>query len=283
MLDTFGCHLSDSGDAGRAKDLLERSVALRPKEGHEKFLHLAQLAEGDEALEHYERGSEVLAAAAEAASKREGAGADAEARSLRRQLACARAAIAELYMTDLCDLPEAEERCEAALESGRAADAECLELLSTTAMLRKVQGRLDDAKSLALGCAARVRKAKEAEGSPDAEKAATLSDDAVTSLCRTLIDLSETEEARTLLTGLLEEDEEDIQVWQLLTYCHLVEEDKEGTLECARHALKLCARQGEEGKMWAPGIRDLLRQAKALRVESRPAASRASSGSALDK
>merc|ERR1712187_851078 len=87
-------------------------------------------------------------------------------------------------------------------------------------------------------------------------------DEDVVQLCRVLIDLLQTNEARVLLELLLEKNEEDIQVWCLLGFCHVVEKDAEGAKECAGHATKLCKKLGKEGAAWRPTIRDLIQRTK---------------------
>jgi len=263
VLDSYGAFLCEEGNCERATELLERSASLRPHDGAEKFLYLAQMASGELALAHYERGAAVLR---KSLAETEGDGAVAR----RRQLARTQASMAELYMTDLCDLPEAEERCEAALASGAEADAECLEVLATRASLRKVQGNMDEAKELALRCAQRViAVAKKLREGDDADVAEldTLADEDLVQLCRTLIDLMQTAEAREILEGLLEKDEEDIQVWCLLGYCHVIERDAEVAQECAGHALKLCRKLGKEAAVWRSSLKDLLQRAKRLAAQ----------------
>jgi len=274
VLDAYGAFLCEEGDSDRARELLLRSAALHPKAGAEKFLYLAQLSSGEEALSHYEQGAAVIAAAAAGSatssngSTSAGSASAQEVAGLRRQLASVRASIAELFMTDLCDLEDAEERCEEAIRAGREADMECLEVKATEAMLRKVQGRLEEARTLALECARKAKAPQElpvaaAEATANEEVAAVLQDETLIALCRTLLDLGETVEAKALLMKQLEQDEEDIQVWYLLGYCHLIDEETDGVKECVQRALQLCARV-EGGNEWKRSLKSLLRDAKKL-------------------
>lgn len=268
-LDTFGAFLCEYDDEDRGRELLHRSIGLRPERGHEKFLYLAQMESGEEALNQYQRGIEALRnGLGDLQSQPEGAQADAgkaTAETLRRELASTLAAVAELYMTDLCDLDDAEERCERALQDGLDADPKCLEVLSTKATLRRVQGKLDESLELAKACAASVKAAHgrsllEEEAAPDAP---SLNDEALTALCRTLIDLGEIDEAREILEGMLEKNQEDVAVWHLLGACHLMEGDAGGVQECVENGLKSAKKQGKEAlKVWAPNLRDLMKQLK---------------------
>lgn len=281
VLDAFGVFLCEEGDQQRAVQLLERSVSLRPNEGPEKFLHLAQMTSGEEALQWYTRGSALLDVALSAAQDAELKATEASkkdaskaVRSLRLQVARTRAAIAEMYMTDLCDLPDAEEKCEEALAQGAAASEDCLELQATTAGLRKVQGRIDEATELAVRCAKTVEGCfreqhdlvigDEDLGAKEPPASQILSDEDIVQLCRTLLDLMQVAEARSLLELLLEKDEEDIQIWVLLGFSHVVEKDPDGARECAKHAMKLCKKMGKDAAVWTPTLRDLMSKAKAL-------------------
>eukprot|EP00927_Polykrikos_kofoidii_P070943 TRINITY_DN67300_c0_g1_i1.p1 TRINITY_DN67300_c0_g1~~TRINITY_DN67300_c0_g1_i1.p1 ORF type:complete len:399 (-),score=110.81 TRINITY_DN67300_c0_g1_i1:92-1225(-) len=272
VLDAFGAFLGEEGDGERAVELLERSVALRPDTSAEKYLCLAQLTSGEQALGHYEKAAAVLkrSIATEAEASR-------DTKALRSQLATMQAAVAELFMTDLCDLPEAESRCEEALQCGFDAYNASLEVMATKASLRKVQGNMEEAKELALSCAKRVASTIRQYGMVFDDKDAdttvedeTLGDEDIVQLCRTLIDLLEASEARGLLEVLLEKDDEDIQVWCLLGFCHVTEKDGEAALECAEEASRLCKKIGQEAEVWRPALEDLIQRAKQLEPSAEP-------------
>eukprot|EP00928_Gymnodinium_smaydae_P014584 TRINITY_DN15368_c0_g1_i1.p1 TRINITY_DN15368_c0_g1~~TRINITY_DN15368_c0_g1_i1.p1 ORF type:complete len:373 (-),score=119.21 TRINITY_DN15368_c0_g1_i1:83-1201(-) len=282
VLDAFGAFLCEEGDVERARTLLERCAELSPDVGAEKFLYLAQMSSGKEALDFYERGATVLRSALAASSSSSSSSrsdvAAAAAPAVRRQLARLQASIGELFMTDLCDEADAEERCEAALASGKEADLTCLEVMATTANLRKVQGRLEEASEQALECARRVSKNlreqfaicedEAQQGDVDVD---VLADEDLVQLCRTLIDLKRPAEARGLLEVLLEKDEEDIQIWCLLGYCHAVEKDLDGLQECTSQALKLCKKLSKRDAMeWRSTIRDLMQRSKRLKAAGVP-------------
>mmetsp|Transcript_56368 Transcript_56368/g.150748 ORF Transcript_56368/g.150748 Transcript_56368/m.150748 type:complete len:415 (-) Transcript_56368:38-1282(-) len=305
VLDAYGAFLCEEGlDHSRAVEVLRRSVALRPDQGAEKFFYLGQLTSGEESLAEYERGITVLKApGAHAASG--------------NQIASAYASIAELFMTDLCDAEDAEERCEAALACGLQADARCLQVTIAKATLRKVQGRLDEARELSVGCAYRVKAAGELSsrlfteprmentqtkvpecetadqganavakdsrpGAPeDAERDAPskasnersdvaeveeLGDEMMFTLCRTLVDLNATSEAKSLLEMMVARDDQEITAWYLLACCHLVEKDAPRVIASAQEALRLCTIL-RCTRQWRPALRDLLKQARNLPTE----------------
>lgn len=90
--------------------VLARSILLGPEEGPDKYLYMAQLHEGREALGHYEKGLDLLR---KQLADGGGAGGPKEAEAALRQRACmAYCSVAELFMTDLCFEEDAEARCQ---------------------------------------------------------------------------------------------------------------------------------------------------------------------------
>lgn len=92
----------------RRSQVLVRSILLGPDEGPDKYLHMAQLHEGREALEYFEKGLELL-------QKQLGDGharAKEEKAGLKQRLCMAYCSVGELYMTDLCFEEDAEKRCQ---------------------------------------------------------------------------------------------------------------------------------------------------------------------------
>ena len=88
--------------------MLARSILLGPEEGPDKYLYMAQLHGGREALAHYEKGLELLQKplADGAAETKEAAAA------LRQRVCMAYCSIGELFLTDLCFDQDAETRCQ---------------------------------------------------------------------------------------------------------------------------------------------------------------------------
>ncbi len=88
--------------------VLARSILLGPEEGPDKYLYMAQLHEGREALGYYEKGLELLQR-----QLADGAVGTKEAEAALRQRVCmAHCSIGELFLTDLCFDQDAESRCQ---------------------------------------------------------------------------------------------------------------------------------------------------------------------------
>ncbi|KAJ1557649.1 hypothetical protein HK405_015496, partial [Cladochytrium tenue] len=94
------------------------------------YLYLGQMLEGEEALMFYQRGVDRLVTELEVQK-----GSD-EAAALRRRISSALCSMTEIYMTDLCDLPEAEQRCEALVHRALEVDPAGPEPLQTLASVR---------------------------------------------------------------------------------------------------------------------------------------------------
>lgn len=89
--------------------ILARSISLGPEEGGaDKYLYMAQLHEGREALDFYTKGLVLLKKQLENgfdATKREAA-------ALMQRLCMAYCSVGELFLTDLCFEEDAEQRCQ---------------------------------------------------------------------------------------------------------------------------------------------------------------------------
>lgn len=97
----------------RDAKVLARSILVGPEEGPDKYLYMAQLHEGREALGHYEKGLELLQRqlAGDAAGTKE-----LEA-ALRQRVCMAYCSVGELFLTDLCFDQDAESRCQVRREA----------------------------------------------------------------------------------------------------------------------------------------------------------------------
>jgi tetratricopeptide (TPR) repeat protein len=121
-LDALGELCFADGDSSRAREIFNRAVALHPAEvspaGAARWLYLGELDEGAAAAEKLLRGITLLRRYLEGA---ESDGDDVR-RSSQRDLSGALCSLAELYMTDLCDEPDAEVRSDEYATAAVAAD-----------------------------------------------------------------------------------------------------------------------------------------------------------------
>lgn len=173
---------------------------------------LGQLSSGRESLNYYEKSIRV-----------------SEVCGNRESILEACVAIAELYMTDLCDEPEAQDACLERIEQAGRIDNNNLEYLNLASSYFKVIGEQEKALELATKAHGIIVTLVEgANNDPLPEEAC------VASIVRTLLDLGKSDEALYLIDNvLLEADADDIEAWFLAGCAHAISGDKEAAQECA--------------------------------------------------
>lgn len=211
-LDLAGEMFVDAGEYAKAVMAFEHSVQLAPEESHTKYMFLGQLKTGREALEMYERGCALLNL------KRN------EVENSAAQLCQTKVAMAELWLTDLCMEPNAEQQCELALQQAMAYDPENLEGMQTLASFKMSQNKPEEAKQL-------LQRVVLAFSRDDHSFEFTVQ------TCRLLIELQCERECLPILEVLIEEDDENVECWILLGLCHSNLNDFATALECWESAL----------------------------------------------
>lgn len=229
------------GDSDGALELLTMSTQLAPSENPVKWLYLAQLREGQDALECYRTAIRLIEKAAETETETE---TEMETRQAskdlaRKQIARAYCSIAELYLTDLCYDDGAEASCEAAVQEALRQDSTNLEIYQTLASLRISQCRGQEASELMQRVAQKVLEVREKlhrrtlaedlgvatqrqhEEDHQADELDAPTVEAATATVKLCLECvvynpALAEAARALITNLLEEDDEVIELWRLL-------------------------------------------------------------------
>ncbi len=120
-----------AGDVENAKHCLGRAVTVQPDDGHSKFMSLAQLFEGQQSLQLYQQGIGILTKKV------------SDNVELKHDLSTAYCAVADLYMTDLCDEAEAEVEVTKAIESAIQAEETNPEALQTKARLELIKNQFE--------------------------------------------------------------------------------------------------------------------------------------------
>ena len=250
LMDTLADVLLQIGEAEKALPLLQRSITVAPNASPYKYLYIAQLQNGKEALSSIEMAVALLTrdftcAKTEAQNSQtqmdlsEGNGNVISAAFLQKQLAKAHCSIAELFLTDLCDEEHAEQSCEKALAAAAQVDPESLDVLQTLASVRISQCRSVEAGEIMDRVSSRVLVALER-----AQKetiASTTEPQSNTHVFRTLASGFEeapehqfcvstakllvecacanpslAERAMDLAEMLLEEDDENVELWYIM-------------------------------------------------------------------
>lgn len=234
--------LIETGRHQLAVEALEKAIGVEPDAGYEKYFALAQLSEGAKAFGCYERGVSILRLG------------DEEDKSLK--VSSALCAAAELYMTDLCDQADAEDRCTKLLQEALATDPTNPEVYRVMADLLLVQQNTELARESMTKCYSLWRMA----ASPDPSECDPDSMDSEPTerglpnydfrlaCAKIMLELSMFEEAEEIIDQLLADDDEACTPWYLLGVLNVMCDS--GSAEIAREAFTaaeaLVLREDEE-------------------------------------
>jgi tetratricopeptide (TPR) repeat protein len=187
-------------DADRARQMLQHAINVCPNEGHVKYLNMAQLVTGREALDCYRRAYEILVNELGRARKKK------QQKVIRRTIASVRCGAAELFLTDLCDEPEAEQECETNVNDANFYCDDSVEVHQLRGSLRLSQQRNEEALES-------LRRAVELTHSLGEEYQPTLN--SKVELGKLLMQVDATDAFRFLLE-VLQFDDTNAYVWFLL-------------------------------------------------------------------
>ena len=148
LLDALGELLYDLGEEEQAKARFLKSAEVSPGGSHAKWVHLGTMSEGAEAVGYFRRGINLLESrvmAASAAAKASFASSLDSVTLLKRSLSNSYCSIAEIYMSDLCDEPEAEREAETSAAAAVTADEQNPDAHAVYASVRLSQSRPSEA------------------------------------------------------------------------------------------------------------------------------------------
>uniref|UniRef100_A0A3P9Q5Q4 Si:dkey-12j5.1 n=1 Tax=Poecilia reticulata TaxID=8081 RepID=A0A3P9Q5Q4_POERE len=121
-LDMLGHICSELGDMQKAKSisfLFLRAIDLSPDVGHSKYMYLGQIHTGQEAVDYYTRGIQVLLSVLEKQETEAGAAGTTDENDevpSRKDVSVAYCSLAEIYLTDLCVEEGAADKCREFIE-----------------------------------------------------------------------------------------------------------------------------------------------------------------------
>lgn len=221
VMDTLAQAYMELGDANSARELLQKSAQLAPDAGHSKWLDLGQLSQGQTAIQSFQKAVDLMMKAMHEAKQAEG-------EDLPLQISTACCSMAEIYVTDLCDEPSAEQECERLLRLAVSSCERNPEAYAAMANLRLIQGRMPEAKE----CVTRTLQLY----ATDEEKEMGTTFEPRINCAKMCVELQMWAEASRLLEGLLQEDDRFVEIWFLagLSYRHIQEFDT--ALQCLKRA-----------------------------------------------
>jgi len=209
--------LLERGEVDRAQHCLGRAITVQPDMGHSKYLTAAQLFSGVESRDLYCKGVQLLVAGRAAAADSDTAA----------QLSTAYVALSELYMSDLCDAPEAETETANYIKLAVEADGTNPEAWQADASFKLIIADVEGAKnsisrSLELWLPQHTAFLEKGEGSET-----SLSYNSRLGTVKVLLDLEMFDEATQICDALLEEDDEVVAPWYLLGWLNYLREDQD--------------------------------------------------------
>jgi len=209
---------------------LIEAACVEPEKGEEKFIALGQLCQGHESLNYFQRAIDVIQANSDP---------DISKTKILSSLHCS---MAEIYMTDLCETENAEQKCESCISTALSVDPEGYEALQTMTNMRLSQNRIEEAYSLLERSISIWQNVPfEDEEYPSYEFRLVCS--------RLLVELGKFVQAKELLEQLSQEDDEIEEVWYLLALSQYSLDDRESAMVAIDNALTCCSTQKNEDMM----------------------------------
>ncbi|XP_073341263.1 uncharacterized protein [Pagrus major] len=272
-LDMLGHICSELGNTQKAKEAFLRAVALSPDEGHSKYMYLGQIHTGQEAVDYYTKGIQVLLSALDKQAQTTAEAGAAAPLDKDRELPTAKdvciayCSIAEIYLADLCMEEGAADKCREFIERAlqhHYDNPEALQLMASYLFSteKNEEGKEYLLKSVGLWLPAQKQSAASSSTEEDMQNEVPPYESRITT-AKLLLECEEYEMAVDVLEDLLEEDDEVIQVWYLSGWvCYLqLEKAKE---QQEREGREVTEEEKEEWKALKEAARTYLTNAKKL-------------------
>jgi tetratricopeptide (TPR) repeat protein len=219
LLDAVGELSTELDNPERALQVFQQSAALAPAQNPSKWFYLSQLVAGEEAEKYATQGVTFLKQELERVADQ----ASDEAAVIKKQICDAYCALGELYMTDLCDHDQAEARCEAYFTEAMKFDVGLPEPTQALANLRLTQQRKDEALALLEETYRRLNDNCDEHSLPPLEFRIFTG--------KLLIEVEQYEAASDVLEGVMQEDDENAEIWFLVGTCYRAMDDLANALE----------------------------------------------------
>lgn len=218
------------------------SIKLEPDASYSKYMYLGQLSVEKEAIAAFQKGVDLMVI------ERNKLAADSEeAKTFASKISSALCSMTEIYLTDCCFEPEAEQKCEEYLSQAQQVDSEHAESYQLLASVRLSQQRSEEAASA-------LNKSMELWIHKEAGDATIPIYDTRLALVKLLLEVGMFEHAFTVLENLQKENDEVVDLWYLYGWTYYcLGDDEERTQEerftlwadardCLETAVKVCVR-----------------------------------------
>ncbi|CAI5733017.1 unnamed protein product [Peronospora destructor] len=219
LLDSIGELSTELDNPERALSAFRQSVSLAPAQNPAKYFYLSQLVIGEKAEHYIKQGITYLQQELQQHMDMM----TPEALRIKKQICDALCSLGELYMTDLCDHQEAEIRCEKYFQEAMTLEVKLPEPTQALANLRLVQQNKDAADELLDETYRRLNENCTEESLPSLEFR--------TATGKMLIEVERYEQACDVLEGVMQEDDENAELWFLVGTCYRAMDDLPNALE----------------------------------------------------
>ncbi|CAG6015533.1 unnamed protein product [Menidia menidia] len=244
---------------------------LSPDVGHSKYMYLGQIHTGQEAVDYYTKGIQILLSALEKQDITAQAAAAASADEDRdlptpKDVSVAYCSIAEIYLTDLME-EGAADKCREFIERAlqyHHDNPEALQLMASYLFSRErnQEGKEYLLKSVRMWLPTQKQIASSSTSEEDVQNEIPPYECRIAT-AKLLIESEEYEMAVDVLEGLLEEDEEVVQVWYLSGWVCYLQWEKAKELQL-REGREVTEDEKEEWKALQEAARSYLTNAKKL-------------------
>ncbi|XP_031564050.1 probable assembly chaperone of rpl4 [Actinia tenebrosa] len=251
LLETAGAVFLETGEAEKAKKCFQHAIELCPDEGHAKYMYIGQILQGQEAVEAFTKGIELMISTMNSSSK----GAAKSDTVSPNDVSTAYCSLAEIYMTDECFDTEAENKCFECCQKAVEYDPSNPDAYQTMANCLMSQEKIQDAQTM-------LKKGLDlwlGKDDDDTDQVPMPSYESRLTSAKLLLELEDFEVAGTVLQTLLEENDEDPQVWYLLGWMyHLSGQDNTSKKISLEKAKEISVKSGCEDEQFLQHIDELL-------------------------
>ncbi|GAA5813522.1 hypothetical protein MFLAVUS_007000 [Mucor flavus] len=213
-----------------ARQHLLESIKLEPNASYSKYMYLGQLSVEKEAIDNFQKGVDLMVK-----ERNNLAGDSEEAKILASKISSALCSMTEIYLTDCCFEPEAEQKCEEFLQQAQQVDPDHPEVYQLLASVRLSQQRNEEAASM-------LNKSMELWINKEIGDASIPIYDTRLSLVKLLLELGMFEHAFTVLENLQKENDEVVDLWYLYGWTYYCLGDDEERSQEEKFALWADAR-----------------------------------------
>jgi tetratricopeptide (TPR) repeat protein len=192
------------------------AIQLQPDVGYSKYMYLGQMSVEQEAIQAFQRGVDIMVS-----ERNQLDPTTDEAKALASKISTALCSMTEIYLTDCCFEPEAEQKCEEYLTHAQQVDPENCEVYQLLASVRLSQQREEEAQqALSTSMELWIHK--------DIGDSSIPIYDTRLSLVRLLLEMAMFDRAFSVLELLQKENDQVVDLWYLYgwTYYCLGEEEE---------------------------------------------------------